>query len=173
MPYRYRGCRKFFSVKTGTVIADSKLGFQNLAIAIYLFNTNIKGTSSMKLNRNRGISQKSAWHRSHRIRETWADKQNDPFAADETYIGCKARNMHAKIRRDRIHGRAGQGCCCRCGGPRYRKSRGELVASTDRYTLQGFVTRHTVDGAEVFTGEAGAYRGCLVTRRWCIRLVSM
>ena len=49
MPYRCRGkgCRKWFSVRTGTVVADSKLGYQKWALAVCLFNTNIKGTSSL------------------------------------------------------------------------------------------------------------------------------
>ena len=109
MPYRCRRCRKFFSARTGTVMADTKLGYQAWAIAIYLFNTNIKGTSSMKLHRDLGISQKSAWHLAHRIRETWGDRKSEPFTgpveADETYIGGKSKNMHATARRERIHGR--------------------------------------------------------------------
>ena len=113
MPYRCRGkgCRRFFSVRVGTVMQDSKLGYQEWAIAVYLFNTNIKGTSSMKLHRDLGISQKSAWHLAHRIRETWSDRQGEPFEgpveADETFIGGKAKNMHAKVRRERITGRGG------------------------------------------------------------------
>ena len=41
MPYRCRGkgCRKWFSVRTGTVMRDSKLGYQVWAIAVYLYNT--------------------------------------------------------------------------------------------------------------------------------------
>ena len=43
MPYRCRDCRKFFSVRTGTVMQSSKLGYQTWALAIYLLNTGIKG----------------------------------------------------------------------------------------------------------------------------------
>ena len=71
MSYRCRNCRKFFSVKTGTVMHRSKLGCQTWAIAIYLLNTGIKGVSSMKLHRDLGVSQPTAWHLAHRIRETW------------------------------------------------------------------------------------------------------
>ena len=67
MPYRCRekGCRKRFSVRTGTVMQDSKLGYQVWAMAVYLMTTGIKGTSSMKLHRDLGITQKSAWHLAH------------------------------------------------------------------------------------------------------------
>ena len=96
MPYRCRrnGCRKFFSVKVGTVMQNSKLGYQEWAIAVYLFNTSLKGVSSMKLHRDLGISQKSAWHLAHRIRQCWNDLNGEPFEgpveADETYVNGQA-----------------------------------------------------------------------------------
>ena len=52
----------------------SKLGCQTWALAAYLLTTNLKGVSSMKLHRDLGITQKSAWHLAHRIRATWADE---------------------------------------------------------------------------------------------------
>ena len=165
MPYRCRGCRRFFSVRVGTVMECSKLGFQKWAIAVYLFNTNIKGTSSMKLHRDLGISQKSAWHLAHRIRETWSDRQGEPFAgpveADETYVGGRAKNMHAKVRRERITGRGGVDKTA-VAGVRDRASgkvAAAVVASTDGPTLRGFVTEHAAIGAMVYTDEAKAYRG--------------
>ena len=78
-PYRCRDCRKDFSVKTGTLMEGSNLGFKVWARAFYLMSTGIKGTSSMKLHRDLGITQKTAWHLAHRIRETWAD--NTPLDA--------------------------------------------------------------------------------------------
>ncbi len=41
------------------------------AIGIYLFTTNIKGISSMKLHRELGIGQKAAWFMLHRLREAY------------------------------------------------------------------------------------------------------
>ena len=45
--YRCRGCRTRFSARTGTVLADSNVGFRNWIIAIYLMTTSLKGVSSM------------------------------------------------------------------------------------------------------------------------------
>ena len=98
MPYRCRDCRKRFSVKTGTVMANSKLGYQVWAIAVYLMTTGISGVSSMKLHRDLGITQKSAWHLAHRIREAWGDQAAafvGPVEAADTDVGGKASNKHA------------------------------------------------------------------------------
>ena len=89
-PYRCRSCRKDFSVKTNTLMHSSPLGFQVWAIAIFLSATHLKGLSSMKLHRDLGVTQKTAWHLAHRIREAWKNEV-DPFIGpvevDETYVG--------------------------------------------------------------------------------------
>ena len=88
-PYRCRSCRKDFSAKTGTLMQGSNLGFQKWAIAIYLMTTGIKGVSSMRLHRELGITQKSAWFMEHRIRETWED--NSPLFRGPVEV---ERNLH-------------------------------------------------------------------------------
>ena len=69
MPYWCTDCRSYFSVKTGTVLQNSKVPMQKWAIAIYLCLTNLKGISSMKLHRDIGVTQDTAWFMLHRIRE--------------------------------------------------------------------------------------------------------
>ena len=67
-------CRSYFSVKTRTPLASSNLPLRKWAIAIYLCLTSLNSVSSMKLHRDLGISQKSAWFMLHRIREAWMPK---------------------------------------------------------------------------------------------------
>lgn len=43
--FRCRGCRRRFSTRTGTVLADSNVGFREWVIAIYLFITSLKGST--------------------------------------------------------------------------------------------------------------------------------
>ena len=50
----------------------SNLGYQIWTIAVYMPTTNLKGVSSMKLHRDLNITQKSAWHLAHRLREAMA-----------------------------------------------------------------------------------------------------
>ena len=167
MPFRCRekGCAKRFSVRTGTVMQSSKLGFQVWAIAIYLMSTNLKGISSMKLHRELDITQKSAWHLAHRLREalteTSVETFTGPVEVDETYVGGKAKNMHARDRERRITGRGGADKTA-VAGVRDRATgrvRAAVVQRTDGPTLKGFVAAHSEDGAKVYTDEASAYDG--------------
>ncbi len=52
---------------------SSKLGYQTWAVAFYMAATNLKGISSMKLHRELGVTQKTAWHMLQRIREVFRD----------------------------------------------------------------------------------------------------
>ena len=102
MSYRCRKCRKFFSVRTGTVMQNSNLGAQKWVIAAYMLTTNLKGDSSMKLHRDLDITQKSAWHLAHRIRESWDRSEgrfDGPVEVDETYLGGKRKNMPKHVRK--------------------------------------------------------------------------
>ncbi len=73
MTHRCRDCKdkKMFSLKIGTLMEGSKLNYQVWAIAIHLLSTNLKSVSSMKLHRDLGITQKSAWHLAHRLRKSF------------------------------------------------------------------------------------------------------
>ena len=166
MPYRCRDCSNYFSVKTGTAIESSKIGLRKWAIAIYLELTSLKGVSSMKLHRDLGVTQKTAWYMLMRIRESFAVladavAMEGPVEVDETYVGGRAKNMHAKVRRAKITGRgsvdktAVVGARDRATG----KVAAAVVDSTDGETLRGFVTGHTAEGAMVYTDDAKAYRG--------------
>ena len=166
MPYRCRekACAKRFSVRTGTVMQSSKLGFQTWAIAIYLMSTNLKGISSMKLHRELEITQKSAWFLAHRLRDTLLAKNPammaGPVEADETFVGGKAKNMH-RSQRQQLTGRGGVDKMAVAGikDRKTKRVRATVVERVDAPTLQGFVTDHTAPGATIYTDDATAYAG--------------
>lgn len=174
MPYRCKdkNCRKHFSTKTGTVMECSNLGFHIWAIAIFLVATNLKGISSMKLHRDLGITQQSAWFLAHRIRETWNDDFErfewlpgfveflGPIEADETFIGGKRKNMSHEKRKEQIgRGAVGKAVVAGIKDRKTGKVSAKVVQGTDSVTLQGFVRHHAVPGTTVYTDEARGYQG--------------
>lgn len=141
---------------------NSKLPLSKWAIAFYLYSTNLKGVSSMKLHRDLGITQKSAWYMAHRIRECWSaveDKFAGPVEADETYIGGKEGNKHASKKLRAGRGTVGKTAVVGVKDRATNKVKTRVVAATDAPTLQGFVEAHTDDAATVYTDEARAYNG--------------
>lgn len=164
--HRCRSCRKFFSVRTGTAMQSSKLGLQVWVIAVYLLNTGLKGQASMKLHRDLGVTQKTAWHLAHRIRESWEENGGSlfggPVEADETYVGGRRKNMSNAKRRQMAKEGAGRGPAGKEAvvGVKDRASnevRARHVQNTDTANLAGFVADHTQLGSKVYTDEATAY----------------
>lgn len=111
-PYRCRSCMRYFSVRTGTAMGGTNLPLRKWAFAVYLYVTSLKGVSSMKLHRDLGVTQKTAWFMLHRLRTAWADSGFPDFAGpvevDETYMGGKRRNM-SKAKRKTLTGRGAVG----------------------------------------------------------------
>ena len=162
MPFYCNPCRKYFSVKTGTPMQDSNLPLTKWAIGFYLYSTNLKGVSSNKLHRDLGITQSSAWHMAHRIREIWNDdtpKFSGPVEVDETYIGGKERNKHEAKKLHAGRGAVGKTAVVGIKDRDTNRVDAEVVATTDRGTLHDFVRRHTDADAKVYTDDAAAYVG--------------
>ena len=98
MPYHCKKCRKYFSVRTGTIMSSSKLGLQKWAFGIYLMSTSLKGVSSMKLRRDLGISQKAAWLMGQKIREAWnaGHTLSGKIEVDETYMSDQEKRSRGR-----------------------------------------------------------------------------
>ena len=166
MTHRCHDCpdKRMFSLRTGTVMEGSNLKYRVWAVGIYLFTTNLKGVSSMKLHRDLGIGQKAAWFMLHRLRLAFQSEAG-PFAGpvevDETYIGGKARNMHAHKREQAIKGRGTVGKTAVVGAKDRETNRvsAAVIDNTNQLTLQGFISANVEDGAKVYTDDHGGYDG--------------
>ena len=120
--YKCYACRKPFTVKIGTIFEASHVAMNLWLQAIYLMCASKKGISSNQLHRTLGVTLKTAWFMSHRIREAMRDDGSVDFGAgggvvevDETFIG---REPGKEVRRgvghkmkvltlvDRANGRA-------------------------------------------------------------------
>ena len=157
MPYRCARCRRHFSVKIGTVMERSKIGYQNWLLAIYQIVTNVKGISSMKIHRNLGIRQPTAWFMLHRLREAISslarpDLMEGPAEVDEMYVGGKEKNKHAD--------KKGNIKKVAVVGARDRKT-GQVTAKpvpeTTAARLCDFIEKHVEPNAMKYTDESRVY----------------
>ena len=157
MPYWCSDCRSYFSVRTGTALERSKVPLRKWAFAIYLELTSLKSVSSMKLHRDIGVTQSTAWFMLHRIREAWTQDPHarlaGPVEVDETYIGGKYRNMHAAARRRSPKKTTVIGAKDR----ETNKVTARVIEHTDAETMTGFVTSQIQPGATVYTDDHGGY----------------
>ena len=165
MPYWCTDCRSYFSVRTGTPIARSNVPLRMWALAIYLCLTSLKSVSSMKLHRDLGVRQSTAWFMLHRLREAWAAGSNDdnfqgPVEVDETYVGGRRHSMSNK-RRKALEG-TGRGAVGKTAVVGMKdRARNEVAAKvverTDAETLQSFIVDHADAFATVYTDDSSAY----------------
>ena len=162
MPYWCTDCRSYFSIKTGTLLEYTQLPLRKWAYAIYLHLTSLKGVSSMKLHRDIGVSQKTAWHMLQRIRKAWESEEPlfaGPLEVDETYLGGKESNKHESKKLKAGRGTVGKSTVIGAKDRKTGKVKAKVVKGTDKATLQGFVLAFALTGAMVYTDDGKVYRG--------------
>src|SRR5689334_12630744 len=95
--------RAKFSLKVGTIFEDSPIGLEKWLPALWMLVNCKNGISSYELARALGVTQKTAWFMLSRLRLALQGKDGGMLEghveADETFIGGKARNMHAAKRK--------------------------------------------------------------------------
>jgi transposase-like protein len=165
-----------FTLKTGTIFEDSPLGLDKWLTAMWMIVNCKNGVSSWEIHRTLNITQKSAWFMDHRIRLALQQGSlvklggnSSEVEADETFIGGKAKNMHAKRRAqfkaaressmtgdaNLVNKTAVWGVLDR----EQRKVRATIVPKVNREALQAAVLDQVEHGSKIYTDEARVYRG--------------
>ncbi len=152
-----------FSVKVGTVFEDSPLGLDKWLPAIWLIANCKNGISSYELARDLGVTQKTGWFMLHRIRLAMQESggmMSGQIEVDETYIGGKARNMHASKRSKKVTAHGVKGKAAVFGMvERGGKVRAVPVEKTRKDNLQARIRESVVAGSAIFSDEHPLYEG--------------
>lgn len=158
-----------FSVKVGTVLEDSPISLDEWLCAFWLIANAKNGISSYELARSIGVTQKTAWFMLHRIRLAMQDGSIEKFSgrveADETFIGGRARNMHAdkKAKIQKGRGSIGKvavlGLLERNSPERASRIKLRVVRNVRRAGLQKHIKSEVVEGSEIYTDALASYSG--------------
>jgi transposase-like protein len=157
-------CRKQFTVQVGTVFERSHIPLNKWLLAAFLMACSKKGISTHQLHRMIGVSYKSTWFMTHRLREAMRDgKFPGPLGgegkiveADETWIGGKEANKHVGKRNKKNIGGAGKEpafALVERGG----KVRSFHVPHVNGKTLRPILVAQVSRKSTLMTDEGGQY----------------
>jgi len=163
--------KRKFTLKTGTIFEDSPLGLDKWLPTVWMIANCKNGISSWEVHRAIGVTQKTAWFMLQRIRLAMqaedGGKLGGDVEVDETFIGGKARNMHA-AKRKRLGMKAGRtmpgkvavmGLLERHGKNGTSRVRAHVVPTVDRGTLQAHVRNDVSRWSRLHTDEYSGYDG--------------
>jgi len=166
-----------FTLKTQTIFEDSPIGLDKWLTAMWMIVNCKNGVSSWEISRTLKITQKSAWFMDHRIRMALESgtiyKMGGPgseIEADETFVGGKAKNMHASRRAQFKAAResatpvadhanlVNKAAVWAVLDREQRKVRATVVRKVNREALQTAVLDQVAHGSKIYTDEAKVYR---------------
>ncbi len=161
--WRCKSCKQRFSVKKGTIFEDSPIPLSKWLPAIWMYSANKKGLSSHQLARNLGITQKSAWFMSHRIRlalrtESFNRPLSGEVEADETFMGGKEKFKHEAKRKHPGQGPVGKQAVMGLL-ERHGEVRAKSVPNVRKQALQAEVRVNVEPGATLYTDALRSYSG--------------
>jgi transposase-like protein len=162
--WKCRTCTKQFSVKRGTIFTDSPLGLDKWLVAMWMLANCRNGVSSYEIARTIGITQKSAWHMMHRIRQAMTPINPSKLGgdgtqveADETYIGGKIKNKHHPQKLASVQKMDNKSIVMGTLDREKQKVRAEVIKAATRETMEGVVQRHVKFGSVMHTDSHVGY----------------
>ena len=161
MSHRCRNCKKHFSIRTGTVMAETNLPLLVWLQAIYFMLTSRKGMSALQLQKMLEVRYPTAWFLCHRIREAMQAQEYPRLTGivevDETYIGGKGKNLH---KYKKPEGWTWSDNKFMVIGLKTHDGRviALPVSNTQFETLQNFILDNVKPGSTVYTDGSHAYQ---------------
>ncbi len=154
--WKCKSCRKQFTVTVGTIFQGSHIPLNKWLYAIYLMCESKKGISSNQLHRDLGLTYKTTWFMTHRIRQAMSNSEPVMFdgvvEADETYVGGKTRG-----------GKRGRGAEKKTPVfaliERNGRAKSFHVDNVKKQTLQALVADNVEVTAHIMTDSLNSYRG--------------
>lgn len=108
--YKCKNTGKYFTYRTGTFFANSKLSMRDWLYAIIMIANHKNSISSYQLADDLDISQKTAWYMLHRIRTAMSKENHKKLSGevevDETFVGGKNINRHKDKKVPHCQGRS-------------------------------------------------------------------
>ena len=161
-----RECRKDFTVRVGTLFERSHIALHTWLFATHLLTSSKKGMSSHQMHRMLGVTYKTAWFMTHRIREAMRELHpvesgplggaNKVVEVDETYIGGKEANKHASKRKHPGGGAKGKEPVVTLV-ERDGKVRSFHIANVSTRTLKPILKQQIDAASYVMTDESAVY----------------
>ena len=162
--WRCRECPKAssqYTVRIGTVMEDSRIPLRFWALALWLACSSKKGVSAKQIQRQSGLSYKSALFLMHRIRFAMAPangrdggKLTGTVEVDESFIGGKPRYKSPHNPRGTKGKQPVVGMVERQGRVRVR-----VAADITAKTLKQAIRDHVDKSAHIMTDEHAGYKG--------------
>jgi hypothetical protein len=153
-----------FSIKVGTIFADSPISLDKWLMAMWMVANCKNGVSSYEIHRALKVTQKTAWFLLHRIRLAMKDEStekigtNGPVEIDETFVGGRVKNMHKSKRPKNVGLQGGKGKAIvlgmlERGGP----VRTRVIGDRLKQSIDPVITATVAAGAEIYTDEFALY----------------
>ncbi len=166
--WRCRGCKKQFTVRIGTVFEDSRIPLRHWCFAFWAACASKKGVSALQIQRQTGVSYKSALFMMHRIRFAMAPdgpKLTGTVEADETFIGGKPRYSVPQApnprrgRKSNYETRSERKTTVFAAVERGGQARVRVIPGVTSINLRKAVTDHVDLSARLMTDEQAGYVG--------------
>ncbi|MDP9317388.1 MAG: IS1595 family transposase [Chloroflexota bacterium] len=159
--YSCQNCGNHVHPTADTIFHKSPTSLVLWFYAIYLMASTRCGISAKQVERELGVTYKTAWRMCHLIRQR-LDEGGDPLSgnveADESYFGGKAENMHKDKRQAKIKGRGTSGKTAVFGMvERQGNVKAKVVADVQKGTLTQEIVANVVPGSHISTDEFRSY----------------